>query len=60
MEVSNRRYDKGVADILEILNTQAALSNAWLERIKCQAEWRSARLRILADTGLMGRWALSR
>jgi outer membrane protein len=59
MEVSERRYANGAADILEILNTQAALSNAKQERIRCLAEWRSARLRLLANAGLMGRSALS-
>ena len=59
MEVSERRYANGAADILEILNTQAALSNAEQERIRCLAEWRSARLRLLANAGLMGRSALS-
>ncbi len=53
--VSKRKYEKGAADILEILTTQAALSDAQQERIRCQAEWRSARLRLLANAGLMGR-----
>lgn len=55
LDSSRRRYDKGAADILEILNAQAALSDAQQERICSLAEWRSARLRLLASTGLMGR-----
>jgi outer membrane protein len=55
LSVSQRKYEKGAADILEILSTQAALSDAREQRIRCQAEWRSARLRLLANAGLMGR-----
>ncbi len=58
LNTSQRKYDKGAADILEILNTQAALSDARQERIRCIAEWRSARLRLLANAGVMGREAL--
>lgn len=57
-EASLRRYDKGAADILEILSTQTALSDAQQERIRCLSEWRSARLRLLASVGLLGRAAL--
>jgi outer membrane protein len=52
---SQRRYDKGAANILEILNAQGALADAWRERIRCLAEWRSARLRLLAAAGMLGR-----
>jgi outer membrane protein len=55
--VSQRKYDKRAADILEVLNTQSALSDARQERIRCLAEWRSARLRLLANAGQMGRAA---
>ncbi|OPY12550.1 MAG: Outer membrane efflux protein BepC precursor [Syntrophus sp. PtaB.Bin001] len=57
LAVSQRRYDKGAADITEILNTQSALSGARHERIRCLAEWHSARLRLLASAGKMGRLA---
>jgi outer membrane protein len=59
LNVSQRKYDKGAADILEILNTQAALADAQQERIRSLAEWRSARLRLLASVGLMGRDAVA-
>jgi outer membrane protein len=59
LTVSQRRYDKRAADIMEILNTQAALADARKERILCLAEWRSTRLRLLASAGQMGRSALS-
>lgn len=56
--VSQRKYDKGAADIMELLNTQAALADAQNERIRCLAEWRAARLRLLASAGQMGRAAV--
>jgi outer membrane protein len=60
LNASKRRYEKGAADILEILNTQTALSDAQQERIRSLAEWRSARLRLLASAGMMGREAVAR
>ncbi len=50
-----RKFGLGAADILEMLNTQSALLEAQQERIRCQAEWRSARLRLLAGAGMLGR-----
>ena len=58
LNASKRRYERGAADILEILNTQSALSDARQERIRSLAEWRSARLRLLTSVGIMGRAAL--
>lgn len=54
---SQRRYDKNVADILELLNTESALADAQQERIRAVAEYRSARLRLLANTGILGKIA---
>ena len=59
LTVSQRRYDKGAADITEMLSTQSTLSNAQQERIRCLAEWHSARLRLLASAGRMGRSAVT-
>lgn len=59
LAVSQRKFEKGAADILEILNTQTALADAQQERIRCLADWRSARLRLLANAGLMGRTAVN-
>ncbi len=58
LTVSRRRYDRGAADITELLNTQSSLSDAQRERIRCLAEWHSARLRLLANAGEMGRSAV--
>lgn len=49
-----RKFDRGASDILDILSTQAALADAHQQRIRCLAEWRSARLRLLAASGGLG------
>ncbi len=54
LAVSQRKYGKGAADILEVLTTQASLADATQERIRCLAEWRSARLRLIASIGALG------
>ena len=51
---SKRLYDRNAADILELLNTESALADAQQERIRAIAEYRSARLRLLANTGVLG------
>jgi outer membrane protein len=50
---SRRRYDAGVVDVSELLITQSALADARQERVRSLAEWRSARLRLLATSGVM-------
>ena len=55
VETSTRRYDKGVSDIQELLNAQGALSQARQERLRSMLDWRSARLQLLANAGLLGR-----
>lgn len=55
LEVSQRKYFLGAADVTELLNVQNALADAHLERIRSLAEWRSARLRLAASAGQMGR-----
>ena len=54
-----RKFDRGAADILEILSTQAVLSDAQQERIRCLADWRSTRLRLMATAGVLGRSAMT-
>ena len=58
VESSRRRYEKGAADILELLNTESALSDAQQERVRAVAEYISARLRLLANAGVLGRRAI--
>lgn len=55
VESARRRYDRGASDILELLAAESALTDARQERIRCLAEWRSARLRLFADSGTLGR-----
>ncbi len=55
LDTVQRKYEKGAANIVEILNTQSALSDARQERIRSLAEWHSSRLRLLANVGVMGR-----
>lgn len=55
---ARNRYALGAGDILELLSAQAALSDARQERVRTQAEWEAARLRLFASAGVMGRWAL--
>jgi outer membrane protein len=59
LAVSQRRYDKGAADIIEVLSTQSALADALNERVRCLAEFHSARLQLLANAGKMGRYAVT-
>jgi outer membrane protein len=54
-ESLQRRFDKGAADIMEVLNTQSAQVDAQLEQIRALADWRSARLRLLTAAGVMNR-----
>lgn len=60
VESARKRYDKGAGDVLELLAAQSALSDAQQERVRCIAEWRSARLRLFADSGALGRSELVR
>ncbi len=52
---SLRRYERHAADILEVLNCQSSLADAEQERNRAVAEWRSARLRLQANSGHMGK-----
>jgi outer membrane protein len=55
---SQRRYTHGVADIVEVLSTQTALADARAQRERCLAEWRSARLQLLASAGVLNRMSV--
>ena len=51
---SQRKYDKGAADIVEMLNSQKELADAKQERVRSVSDWRSARLRLMAAAGQLG------
>lgn len=53
VQSSQKRYEKGAADILELLTTQNALAEAQQERARCLAEWLSARWRLIASAGVL-------
>jgi outer membrane protein len=55
VQSSQKRYDKGATDILELLSAQSALADAWQERVRCLSDWRSARLRLMSSAGILGR-----
>lgn len=54
-----RRYEKGAADIIEMLNAQRSSADAEQERVTSISEWWSARLRLLASVGKIGRSSIS-
>uniref|UniRef100_UPI003BEECDDC TolC family protein n=1 Tax=Burkholderia arboris TaxID=488730 RepID=UPI003BEECDDC len=58
-EAAQRRYQIGVGNILELLNTQSALANAKKQRILALTDWRSARLQLASKLGRLGMWGLS-
>lgn len=58
LESSEHRYNKGAADILELLSVQSALADARQEKLRCYAEWQSARLRLIANVGVLGKRAV--
>lgn len=52
---SQRRYDKGAADILELLTVQSTLADAQQERVRSVADWEAARLRLMAAAGVLSK-----
>jgi outer membrane protein len=57
-ESVQRKYEIGVIDILEVLNAQSAFADAQSERLRALADFRSARLRLLAVSGVINRSAI--
>ena len=57
-EAASQRYQSGVGNILELLNSQATLAAAEQQRIHAQLEWRTARLQLAASLGSLGMWAI--
>ncbi len=58
LESVQRKFDRGASDIVDLLNAQAALADAPQQRVRSLAEWRSARLRLMASAGILGHAAL--
>jgi len=55
LATTQRKYEKGATDILEILNVQTSLSDAEEQRVQSLADWRAARLHLLTSSGRLGR-----
>jgi outer membrane protein len=51
---AGHRYQAGVGNILELLNAQAALSNAKQQHVQALTDWRAARLRLAGSLGRLG------
>lgn len=49
-----RKFEAGVSDVSEMLHAQASLADAQQERVRSTSEWKSARLRLLANAGAAG------
>ncbi|KAK47290.1 Fis family transcriptional regulator [Caballeronia jiangsuensis] len=53
-EAARRRYDAGVGNILELMNTQSALANAKQQRLRAVADWEYARVDLASKLGVLG------
>nr|WP_183379069.1 MULTISPECIES: TolC family protein [unclassified Herbaspirillum] len=58
-DASLHRYLAGVGNILELLNSQAALAGAKKQRIQSLTDWRTARLQLAATLGKLGMWNIA-
>ncbi|REG58062.1 outer membrane protein [Paraburkholderia sp. BL6669N2] len=52
---AKQRYDAGVGNILELMNTQGALANAKQRRVQALADWDNARVDLASKLGILGR-----
>jgi outer membrane protein len=50
-DAAKHRYDAGVGNILELLNTQAALANAKQRRVQALADWDNSRINLASKLG---------
>jgi len=50
-EAAQRRYARGVGNILELLSAQTAYANAQQQRVQALTEWRIGRLQLVASLG---------
>ncbi len=57
-EAAVGRYKVGVADIVELINTQTALANAHQQRTLALAGWQNSRIQLAAALGSLGLWAV--
>jgi outer membrane protein len=58
-DAAKHRYDAGVGNILELMNTQAALANAKQRRVQALADWDNARVDLASKLGSLDMSSLS-
>ena len=58
VEAAQARYTLGATQVLELLNAQATLANAETQKIQALSEWRTSRLRLAFNLGILGTWTL--
>ena len=58
LTAAQERYKLGVTNILELTNAQSTLADALQQRIRSLAEWRTARLQLASNVGILGVWAI--
>lgn len=59
LQSATNRYDHGVADILELINAQTAMSDALEARAQSTAQFNTARLKLLIEAGRIDRDGLT-
>lgn len=59
MASATLRYERGAADMLELISAQNTLNEALDARAQCEYQWNSARLKLMSDTGSMDRDAIA-
>ncbi len=55
MSSATHRYERGVADMLELISAQGLLQDALDARAQCEYQWNAARLRLMSDLGRLDR-----
>jgi outer membrane protein len=53
LQSANNRYNRGAADLFELLSAQKDLGEAQFERVNSLVVWRSARLKLLATAAVL-------
>ncbi|MBS1159748.1 MAG: TolC family protein [Proteobacteria bacterium] len=56
--VAQGRFKAGVGNVLELLSAQSAVAGAEQQRIKSISNWHAARLKLAANIGKLGLWAI--
>jgi outer membrane protein len=57
IDIARGRYREGVGTFTELLNAQAALTDARKQRVLAVSKWRTSRLRLALSLGNLGFWS---